>query len=703
MAPEPLRVLLADAEEASRRSLTEFLNQHSSFSVNPVVNSEQAWRDAKDKPYDVALIDVALPGETRRAAPAQPQGMNLMKRLKDRSPKTGVILFRHSDIDISLDEALQGGAFRYLDKKYPFDELLVLMSHAARDHRYHDAVRSQPLFEHLLRVRETSFEHENETEAIASLLHGIQQLDFDRVRIYIRSDDGQHMIGAAHVGMSNNFVGIKRFIADDAYMQELLQDQRPRIHTRQHGQAVPLQEALDKDEVNEWVCIPLIARGGELIGALSADNKTSQRTIHEVELGPVTLVAGQVASTIAHARLSAERKRRLGQLENLRQTTLAITSEQDPEQLLRIIIDHAVKFLNAKGGGIYQYDSAQNILTCVADYSRPNLVGRTLRVGEGLVGSIVAEKAPHKIIPSYLEWTGAIWLERLEIFDSLLGVPLLWYGDITGVLFIGDGPSRHFQEADIKQLQMFADQAAVSLVNAQRTRQDTAKLIRLEQVARATKEITDNLDNTPLDQRLALIAQHAIEILDAEVSGVLLVQPSGRLRLEAGYGHIEAANEVGKEYAILDGNKTGLTSHIAATQQVFNFHGEALWEHPASDQVAPDHLPSGRRYSMLVVPLKQYRDGAEQLAGLLRVENKKGADGKPRPNLGFTEEDAWILTIFAEAAVTAISNAHLVTQLRMKQQQWQRLVTSSPHGIIALDHEGTVLDCNPRARQILST
>ena len=117
-------------------------------------------------------------------------------------------------------------------------------------------------------------------------------------------------------------------------------------------------------------------------------------------------------------------------------------------------------------------------------------------------------------------------------------VPLRWKGEDIGGLFIGDDVGRTFTPEVVRRLlQGFADQAAISLGNAELMAKDAAKLKRLEKLSRATKEITENLGTTTLRERLHLIARHVTEILDAEVSCVLLKQPSGELRLEEGYGY----------------------------------------------------------------------------------------------------------------------------------------------------------------------
>jgi PAS domain S-box-containing protein len=98
---------------------------------------------------------------------------------------------------------------------------------------------------------------------------------------------------------------------------------------------------------------------------------------------------------------------------------------------------------------------------------------------------------------------------------------------------------------------------------------------------------------------------------------------------------------------------------------------------------------------LLVIPLKvRGKDGEEKLIGLLRADNKKGENGQALATLRFSQEDEWIIAIFAEAAVVAIANAELV-------EFQERLIANSPDGIIAVDRKGNVTEFNRQAEEIL--
>jgi len=231
---------------------------------------------------------------------------------------------------------------------------------------------------------------------------------------------------------------------------------------------------------------------------------------------------------------------------------------------------------------------------------------------------------------------------------------------------------------------------------------------RIAKLSVATTEIVGQLGNLPLEDRLTLIAKYAADILDAETSSVLLVKEPGFVTLVASCGHAEGSFQKGRKFAIQSGRGMGLTSHIAYEGKVFNEHGPALWDHFAVRDHNASHLPSGKCLSLLAVPLKKRNAQNEQRIGFLKSENKKSTDTYAPPSVAFTEEDVWILQIFAETVVAAIENAELVAQLSRQRDQlteqkdhWERLVTCSPLGIIANDRQGHITLLNDQAQQIL--
>src|SRR5258705_4446496 len=167
------------------------------------------------------------------------------------------------------------------------------------------------------------------------------------------------------------------------------------------------------------------------------------------------------------------------------------------------------------------------------------------------------------------------------------------------------------------------------------------------------------------------------------MAGVLLVRGPGVLVLEATHGERPDGAKKGRQFTIANGSGTGLTGAIAAEGNLVNLRYEDLLAHPAVRRAEVSASPAKICYSLLATPLTRRVGGDEVLFGLLRAENKKGPNGEPRPDVGFTEEDVESIKIFADAVVAALDLAEWRAWLN-------RLVDSSPDGVIALDRKANV-------------
>jgi GAF domain-containing protein len=137
------------------------------------------------------------------------------------------------------------------------------------------------------------------------------------------------MIGRAHRGMDDRFLGSKRYVSEDIYTREILDDpiRAPRICKPLSDRGIPFGIPQEEEELDEWACIPFLWQG-KVIGKLSADNKFSHRPIAQEELESLTRVASQAAEAIAHARSFSQAKS-----ENLRAVLQLSTAISSPLKL----------------------------------------------------------------------------------------------------------------------------------------------------------------------------------------------------------------------------------------------------------------------------------------------------------------------------------------------------------------------------------
>jgi DNA-binding NtrC family response regulator len=106
-------VLVIDDEPLIRATLAEYLTEEG-FAVTACASGEEALAEAEQRPYDVALCDVQLPGI---------DGIEVLERLLKISPRTFVLLITAYATVESAVEAFQRGAHDYLMKPILLDEV----------------------------------------------------------------------------------------------------------------------------------------------------------------------------------------------------------------------------------------------------------------------------------------------------------------------------------------------------------------------------------------------------------------------------------------------------------------------------------------------------------------------------------------------------------------------------------------------------
>ena len=114
MAKDKINLLIVDDEEQFLDSIRQSLEVRD-FNVVTVNRGEKALAQARTQPFDIALVDLKMPGingeETLRALKKEHRAMEV------------VILTGHGTID-SAAACIQSGAYSYLQKPCELERLL---------------------------------------------------------------------------------------------------------------------------------------------------------------------------------------------------------------------------------------------------------------------------------------------------------------------------------------------------------------------------------------------------------------------------------------------------------------------------------------------------------------------------------------------------------------------------------------------------
>jgi PAS domain S-box-containing protein len=446
--------------------------------------------------------------------------------------------------------------------------------------------------------------------------------------------------------------------------------------------------------------VPLIAAP-----LLSKDRPLGLLTVTARWLGPgdmpmVSALADHVAIALDHVagqaemRLALERER----MRNLVAETLA--SAHAMPDVLRQVIDLAVRMTGADAGGIILVDRHGR------PERRPYLVGLPddprLETGPEGVGTIwrVLETRSPVVLDDYPSDPHASPGFVACGVQTFLGVPLLLGEETIGAMALfGLRPERLFRRDQVELAESIARLAAIAVKNAHLFEEVEARAEESQALIRTARSVTASLDLVTV---LSLIAGQARDLLRADGSRIHLLDP------ELNVLKVVVANDTyPDELAMLELEPgTGLAGWVMQT-------GEPLLTNdPVADPraVVVPGTPPDEPECLLMAPLTV----RQRTAGVMVVVR----EGSQRP---FFPKDLDLLSAFAAQAAVAIENAHLFGQIQsqaarleaeviertrdlaLSEARYRALVELSIAGIEQLDREGRIVYANRALADMLET
>ena len=119
------RILIVDDELVVRDSLGKWFTSEG-YSARPVASAREALETIQQAEFDIALLDIKMPGM---------DGMELQARLKEADPDlTLVMMTGYASVETSV-QALKRGAYDYITKPVDPDELSHLVANALEHKR----------------------------------------------------------------------------------------------------------------------------------------------------------------------------------------------------------------------------------------------------------------------------------------------------------------------------------------------------------------------------------------------------------------------------------------------------------------------------------------------------------------------------------------------------------------------------------------
>ena len=321
-----------------------------------------------------------------------------------------------------------------------------------------------------------------------------------------------------------------------------------------------------------------------------------------------------------------------------------VTSVLDLNELLEKIPQLISRLTSFTVFSVYLLDERRQDLHIAYAVGYPEEVVRNFRlqVGQGIVGSAVAERRP--ILLDDVEQDPR-YLHTVPGARSQLAVPLRHKGKVIGALNLLSDKRAAFTERDEMILRQFAAHVAQAIVNARLFESEREYAETLETLAEIGREMSAILD---LEELLTRVAHLVKRLINYRTFGIALLDEESEtleLKLAIKYGDNPKALEPVKL-------GEGLVGYAA-------LHREP---------VLVDDVTQDPRYIKAVEDVR-----SELVIPLLLKDRCVGVFDLESPELGaFTKKHVELLTLLASQAAVALENARLYEEIRANELRLEK-------------------------------
>lgn len=379
----------------------------------------------------------------------------------------------------------------------------------------------------------------------------------------------------------------------------------------------------------------------------------------EGDMQVLRALADNIAIAIENTRLVQTARRRADQLTAVGETSRAITSILDLDNLLQRIVNLIHDRFNFPYTHLYTIDHVQEKITFKAGsgqrtplYTEANITF-DLNAKKGIIPWVVQHGQTKRINDVEKETLFVRPPFTKQTSGSEMAIPLSFGDEILGVLDVQSQEKNAFSQEDQLLLETLGDNIAISIRNAKLYHSEKWR----RQVAESLRDVAGLLsDNIAVDDVLDAILEQLYKNLPCDVAVVWLFTEETALEtpIELRELHL-AAFRTNQEFPSKDMEtmtflpdawvKTALTREQPTVRK-------------PDESIGPiaDHFNMNKDYSAIAAPL---HTGDEILGMLTLTHHSPGRYG---------QESERITSAFASYAAIAIKNARLFTE--SKEQAW---------------------------------
>lgn len=264
---------------------------------------------------------------------------------------------------------------------------------------------------------------------------------------------------------------------------------------------------LTLNQPRSLICLPLLYRGATE-AVLYLEQRLSGGVFTEGQIEGLNILASQAAISLIHAQLytrmeeliairSEDAHRRAEEAETLRQCSATVAATLDPQQAINRILEQLAQVIPHQSSSVQVRRGEKTEVIGCRGFANPNEI---IGLRYPITGYLPVELAYIQRLPCRI--ADVTRDEGFIIFPdhtirSWLGLPLIAYGKVIGMLTLDNEQPNYFTEDHERIGRAFADQVAIALEHAhlyQEAMQANEQLRILNEVAQAMSAVSLDLD-----------------------------------------------------------------------------------------------------------------------------------------------------------------------------------------------------------------
>lgn len=488
-------------------------------------------------------------------------------------------------------------------------------------------------------------------------------VEYDSATIQLFEENRLEVIAARGHENLEQVLGLSFPMDEEHPNQEAIFSQRPYI-VGDISERYEIFRAAANRRIRSWMGVPLFFHNQPL-GMITLDKVTPD--FYDEKAGRLALIfANQAAVAIQNVRLFEETKRHVSEMGVLLEASRKIAATLEMEAMLRAIVTHAVRLVDASCGWVLLISEEDKWVMRRAVYGLDDHLPERLDydfVRQGLEGWVIRERTPalsgDLMGDERVTGQARRWMAEQGI-ESAAAVPLMVKEQVVGILTVMKHQSdRPLTQHGLDLLTVLTSQAAVALENAQLFAERERNIAELSILYQTSRAISSSLDQHEI---LDMIYTQVSQVMDATNFYIAFYDKetdeiSFPFFVEYGERQEKSPRRHGR----------GLTEHILA-------HKRAL--------LLPDRVrerlealgiePIGREaHSWLGVPML----AGDRTLGVICVQNYESEHVYDQDHLDL------LSTIAAQAAI-AVRNAQLYQQVQDLASEMERRVEERTEDLV---------------------